>query len=205
MLLFPQFLKFLIFGERLNKAILVTFQFFEMTHSLLKSSHHNVGNKAKGRIWKRVFQESKACQNFRKTNISYLLIRTRKGVRNVCFSEILACFAFLKHPFWDSLFCLITGDKNGYLDSACFYEDTKYFPVAKNNPFPSWKYLFKINIKNTMLMCWICSELIFEAPERHNWLLSDVFIVDVVQFIVFLSFRLNKCLLGAFSWNVCAH
>ena len=22
-----------------------------------------------------------------------------QGVRNVCFSEILACFAFLKHPF----------------------------------------------------------------------------------------------------------
>ena len=34
------------------------------------------GNKAKGRISKRVFQESKACQNFRKTNISYPLIRT---------------------------------------------------------------------------------------------------------------------------------
>ena len=48
-----------------------------------------VGNKAKGRISKQVFQESKACQNFRKTNISYLLIRTRacayQGVRNVCF------------------------------------------------------------------------------------------------------------------------
>ena len=35
-----------------------------------------VGNKAKERISKRVFQESKARQNFRKTNISYLLIRT---------------------------------------------------------------------------------------------------------------------------------
>ena len=58
-----------------------------------------VGNKAKGRISKRVFQESKA----RKTNISYPLIRTctcaYQGVRNVYFSEILACFAFLKHPF----------------------------------------------------------------------------------------------------------
>ena len=31
-----------------------------------------------------------------------------KEVRNVCFSEILACFDFLKHPFWDSPFCLIT-------------------------------------------------------------------------------------------------
>ena len=50
---------------------------------------HNVGNKAKGRISKRVFQESKAGQNFQKANISYLLIRTRacvyRGVRNVSF------------------------------------------------------------------------------------------------------------------------
>ena len=37
-----------------------------------------VGNKAKGRISKRVFQESRARQNFRKTNISYPLIRTRE-------------------------------------------------------------------------------------------------------------------------------
>ena len=73
-----------------------------------------VGNKAKERISKLVFQESKARQNFRKTNISYPLIRTRtcayQGVRNVCFSEILACFAFLKHPFLDSPFYLITDD-----------------------------------------------------------------------------------------------
>ena len=39
-----------------------------------------VGNKAKGRISKRVFQENKACQIFRKTNISYPLIRTRVWV-----------------------------------------------------------------------------------------------------------------------------
>ena len=49
------------------------------------------GNKAKGRISKQVFQENKARQIFRKTNISYPLIRTRtcayQGVRNVRFSE----------------------------------------------------------------------------------------------------------------------
>ena len=28
----------------------------------------------------------------------------------ICFSEVLACFAFLKHSFWDSPFCLITND-----------------------------------------------------------------------------------------------
>ena len=36
-----------------------------------------VGNMAKGRILKRVFQENKAPQIFRKTNFSYLLIRKR--------------------------------------------------------------------------------------------------------------------------------
>ena len=30
-----------------------------------------------------------------------------RGVRNVRFSENLACFVFLKHPFWD---CLITDE-----------------------------------------------------------------------------------------------
>ena len=29
-------------------------------------------------------------------------------VRNICFSENLARFVFLKNPFWDSPFCLIT-------------------------------------------------------------------------------------------------
>ena len=38
---------------------------------------HIVGNKAKGRISKRVFQENKARQIFRKTQISNPLIRTR--------------------------------------------------------------------------------------------------------------------------------
>ena len=64
---------------------------------------YNVGNKAKGRILKRVFQENKARQIFQKTNVSYPLIRTRtcmyQGVRNVRFPENLACFVFLKHPF----------------------------------------------------------------------------------------------------------
>ena len=53
-------------------------------------------------------------QIFRKTNISYPLISTRtcayQGVRNVCFSENLTCFVFLKHPFWDSHFCLINDE-----------------------------------------------------------------------------------------------
>ena len=65
----------------------------------------------KGESQNGCFKKDKARQNFRKTNISYPLTRTRtcayQGVRNVCFSEILVCFAFLKHPFCDLPFCLI--------------------------------------------------------------------------------------------------
>ena len=50
-----------------------------------------VGNKAKGRISKRVFQENKARQIFRKTSISYPLIRTRQTIRivNTIFENVL--------------------------------------------------------------------------------------------------------------------
>ena len=58
----------------------------------------------KGRISKRVFQENEARQIFRKTDISCAY----QGARNVCFLENWACLVFLKHPFWDSPFCLIT-------------------------------------------------------------------------------------------------
>ena len=44
---------------------------------VLKKLGEFVSNKAKGRISKRVLQENKARQIFRKTNISYPLIRTR--------------------------------------------------------------------------------------------------------------------------------
>ena len=52
-----------------------------------------VGNKAKERIPKRVFQENKARQISRKTIISYPLVRNNR------FSENLACFVFLKRLF----------------------------------------------------------------------------------------------------------
>ena len=78
-------------------------------HKCFRNIHSDdlVGNKAKGHTSKRVFQENKARQIFRKTNISYPLIRsgtcayqrTYQWVGNVRFSENFACLAFLKHPF----------------------------------------------------------------------------------------------------------
>ena len=59
----------------------------------------DVDSKAKVRISKRVLQENKAHQIFRKTNISYPLIRTPtyayQGVRNARFVKNLASFIFL--------------------------------------------------------------------------------------------------------------
>ena len=58
-----------------------------------------VGNKAKGRISKRVLQENITRQIFQKTNISYppdthTPACAYQRVRNVRFSENLACFVF---------------------------------------------------------------------------------------------------------------
>ena len=63
-----------------------------------------VGNKAKGCISKQVFQKNKARQLFRK-NEHFLPLK-----KCSFFSENLACFVFLKHPFLDSSFCLITDE-----------------------------------------------------------------------------------------------
>ena len=84
------------------------------------SSIPSICNKKKGWISKRVFQEKKACQIFQKMIISYTMIHIRPfaykgGVRNVPFLKNLACFVFLKHPLWDSPFCLITDQKHFWL------------------------------------------------------------------------------------------
>ena len=60
------------------------------------SSRLNVDYKEKGRISKRVFQESKTCQNLRKTNISYPLIRTRKLTKLLKFGVVFFCMILLQ-------------------------------------------------------------------------------------------------------------
>ena len=58
-----------------------------------------------------------------------------QGVRIVCFSENLARFVFLKHPFWHSLFCLITNDLSilytGQFSGASHYL-VRFFWVSKH-------------------------------------------------------------------------
>ena len=66
-----------------------------------------VGNKAKGRISKQVSQENKVRQIFRKTNVSYLLIRTHTWE----YQGGKKCLFFRKKiVVWNSSLCLITDD-----------------------------------------------------------------------------------------------
>ena len=120
-----------------------------------------VGNRAKGRISKQVFEENKARQIFRKTNISYPLIHTRTcahhGVRIVCFSENLAFFVFLKPRIEIRPFALLptissltpTFQKSWiYLlkwkpfknDEKCFMFCLKAFFILKISKFLSWNF-----------------------------------------------------------------
>ena len=103
-------IRYLMFGQPINfysnrivfkhNAWFSFFFLFRMSviHSLGK--HNFVTNKVKGRISKRVFQENKASQIFRKMNISYPLICTRscayQGVRNMHFFEKFGVLCFLE-------------------------------------------------------------------------------------------------------------
>ena len=79
--------------------------FITWDHEDIMRGKQLVCNKAKGK------SQNGARQIFRKTNISYPLIRKRtcacQALRNVRFSENLACFVFLKDPFRDSPFYLL--------------------------------------------------------------------------------------------------
>ena len=42
--------------------------------------------------------------------LAYFTYACASGGKKCCFSENFTCFVFLKHPFWDSPFCLITDE-----------------------------------------------------------------------------------------------
>ena len=75
-------------------------KFFNNLRVLNQLLYNIIGNKAKGRISKPVFQENKARQIFRKTNISYSLICTRtcfvSGGKKCSFFGKLGLLCFLE-------------------------------------------------------------------------------------------------------------
>ena len=89
-----------IFAVTIILVVKYTLDGFNLIKSIFYFKVQVVGNKTKGGILKQMFKENKARQIFRKTNISYPLIRTRtsayQGVKNVCFSKNLACFILLE-------------------------------------------------------------------------------------------------------------
>ena len=102
------------------------------------SERQFVGYKAKGRISERGFQENKTCQIFRKTNISYPLIRTTylfTGGKKCSFFEKFGMFCFLETSVLKFALCFITNEllsefhqvvKNMYLlVSFCFFRSSQ--------------------------------------------------------------------------------
>ena len=62
-----------------------------------------------------------------------------QGVRNVHFSENLACFVFLKHSFWDSPFCLIIDDITLYLAK---FRSSNYISHGKSQSQDAYERTF---------------------------------------------------------------
>ena len=100
-----------------------------------------------------MFQENKVHQIFQKTNISYPLIRTRtcayQEVRNVCFSENLAGFVFLKHRL-EIRVCVTGGKKCSFfrkLVVLCFLE-ISVLRFALLPYYRRYKSLIQRRIKN---------------------------------------------------------
>ena len=101
--------KFLL-GENF---LLLSFTFLILNHVTMAFIE---GNKTKGESQNGCFKKTKA--KFSKKNEHLLLPDTHKyvcvsGGKKCSFSENLACLVFLKNPFWDSTFCLITDDIQG--------------------------------------------------------------------------------------------
>ena len=81
------------------------------TSSVIAAKNHRqaVGYKQKGESQNKCFNKSKHVKYSEKwTFLSPWY--AYQGVKNFGFSENLACFAFLKHPFWDLPFCRITDE-----------------------------------------------------------------------------------------------
>ena len=84
---------------------------FQLGINTISSLAPVLQKKFRSNVFMTLFRKTKRYTIIGKTIISYPLIRTGtctyQGVR-ILFSENLASFVFLKHPFWDSPFCLIT-------------------------------------------------------------------------------------------------
>ena len=132
----------------------------EVHCSFVEREHRYVGNKAKGRISKRVFQENKARQIFRKKDISYPLIRKHKNEHflppdtqtYVCVSWGKKCSFFGKFGvlcFLETPFCLIT-------------DVFLYYTLRKNRYFRLWRIFLFYNCGKICFFSLISACIVFK-------------------------------------------
>ena len=125
-----------------------------------------VGNKAKERIWKRVFQENKARQISPLINTGF-------------FSKNSTCFAFLKHPFSDLPFCLITDD---FIYRISFFLLKPKYSTVSLKLEPCYTFLTKLCCFSfiTVLMTLYVSLYIFLGKFDVNWTFWHYFIAFLI-------------------------
>ena len=106
-----------------------------------RNRQYFVGNIAKRRISKRVFKKTKHAKFSEKRTFLTpwyahvcMCMCAYQEVINTRFTKNLACFVFLKHPFWDSPFCLITDD----LATEIFIGKIGISPATMTEIFKFW-------------------------------------------------------------------
>ena len=144
-----------------------------------------------------MFQENKARQIFRKTNISSPLIRTRtsayqwkscvrvriRGVRNVRFSKNLTFLVFFKHPFWDSPFCLITEELSVILYVLWALPEEKFLSLL-------WFWYMLWNIRERKCICTTYIQQDAKQKSKGKTSTEDTFSVKKKQiWIIFNAYK----------------
>ena len=117
--------------------------------------------------------------NFQKNERFYPLIRTRtcayQGVKNLRFSENLACLVFLLPPFWDSLFYHITDDllQNDMLSFPMQNQNVTNFlignEVCELDTYITIYQILKFNLFHSNV------PFLYDLRTSENLLFSDVF------------------------------
>ena len=76
--------------------------------------------------------------------------------------------------FLQTLFCLFLKSSKAFSVSL----NRKGYQMLDSNDCSTDNYMFKVNNRNNKTRCKICSKLTIKTPERRQWRLSGVFIVN---------------------------
>ena len=101
---------------------------------------------------------------------------------------------FEKAPKSNSLNISSNSPENDAYQTPAWLFTAKHF-YCEISAFPVGIYMFKVNNRNSITRCEICSKLTIKTPERRHWRRSGVFIVNFEHIshlvLVFLLLTLN--------------